>query len=134
MALVKRCWKWGLAPITGRRCSKWHPNSSRSLSKIYRSKRLVDNVTSQTSHLTFFIIEGKGKVLFIKKRKLFRLKWKLRRSRDNPRLDANGLIVARAKRQICVMVTVKVQATICNDNVTVCVWRWEATPSNRRIN
>ena len=55
---------------------KWHPNSSWSLSKIYCSKRLVDNVTSQTSRLTLFITEEKSKNYLFKK-KLFRLKWKL---------------------------------------------------------
>ena len=32
-----------------------------NLSEIYCPKQLVDNVTSQTSHLTFFITEGKSK-------------------------------------------------------------------------
>ena len=39
-----------------------------SLSKIYCSKRLVDNVTSQTSYLTFFITEEKRKNYLFKKK------------------------------------------------------------------
>ena len=59
---------WSLWPhAVSRRCNKWHPNSSRSLSKIYCSKRLVDDVTSQTSHLTFLITEEKRKNYLFKK-------------------------------------------------------------------